>query len=122
MRRTTLDKRNINAPVLTLKVSEEARRLKTEPEWTHGEEDGITLAKYPHMRVVMVALKRGKAMHEHAVNGPMSLYVLDGSVTLVVDHTESRLNRNGLFTLRKSIRHDVRANTDATLLMTIMAP
>jgi len=122
MRQTSAMERQIEAPVLALRVKEEERRLETEPEWKSGTEDGITLAKYPHMRVVLVALKRGHAMHEHSVKGPMSMYVVNGSVTLVVDHGEVRLGRDGLFTLRKAILHDVRANSDAVLLLTIMAP
>ncbi len=97
------------------------RQLKSEPEWKSGREDGITLAKYPHMRVVLTALKKGTTLHEHKVEGPFSLFVINGKVTVTVNKTEFRLEKNGLFTLRKAILHAVRADADSVLLLTIMA-
>ncbi len=120
--RPSVQERNINAPVLALHVDEVVRQLKSEPEWKLGTEDGITLAKYNHMRVVVVALKKGKSMHEHKVKGPLSLYVISGKVTLVVDQKEYQLKDKGLFTLRKTILHDVRASADSVFLLTIMVP
>lgn len=120
-KRRSAKERKIEAPHLALRLDEEVRRLKTEPQWKSGMEDGITLAKYPHMRVVLVALKRGARMHEHKVKGPMSLFVASGHVTLLVEKKESRLKAGGLFTLRKAILHDVRANADSVILLTIMA-
>ncbi len=122
MKRMSPAERNIEAPVLTHRLPEQVRLLKSEPEWQSGPEDGITLAKYPHMRVVLVALKKGLSMREHKIRGPMSLYVVNGRVSLKTDHTEAQLEKDGLFTLRKGIPYDVRANTDAVMLMTIMAP
>ncbi len=120
-RRISVKERRIEAPVLALRVGKEVQRLKAEPEWKSGSEDGITLAKYPHMRVVLVALKKGRWMNEHKVKGPMSLFVVSGQVTLVVGRTEFQLSEKGLITLRKAILHDVRARTDAVILLTIMA-
>lgn len=122
MRRIPPAERNIESPVLSHRLSEQVRLLKSEPEWKSGREDGITLAKYPHMRVVLVALKKGLSMREHKIRGPMSLYVMNGRVSLKTDHTESQLAKDGLFTLRKNIPYDIRANTDAVMLMTIMTP
>ncbi len=122
MKRIPAAERMIESPVLSHRISEQVRLLKSEPEWKSGPEDGITLAKYPHMRVVLVALKKGLSMREHRIKGPMSLYVVNGRVSLKTDHTESELEKDGLFTLRKNVPYDVRANTDAVMLMTIMAP
>lgn len=119
--RRTAQERRIDAPVLALRVNEEIKRLKREPKWKSGKEDGITLAKYPHLRVVLVALKRNADMREHSVKGPLSLYVVSGKVTITVDHKELQLKEQDLFTLRKSILHDVRANVDSVILLTIMA-
>ncbi len=120
-RRTSVKERRIDAPMLPLHVDEQIRLLKSEPEWHAGVEDGITLAKYPHMRVVLVALRKGIRMKEHAVKGPMSLFVVSGKVTLIVEKQEFQLKEKGLFTLRKAVLHDVKANSDAVILMTIMA-
>ncbi len=120
-RRKNLNERNINAPALALRIDEMTSQLKTEPEWRFGREDGITLAKYPHMRVVLTALKRGARMHEHKVEGPISLLVVSGRITVTANKREYQLRRNALFTLRKAIPHDVQADADSVLLLTVMA-
>ena len=119
--RKTVNERKIDAPVLALNVDAELKRLKTEPEWVTGEEDGITLAKYPHMRMVLVALRKGKSMREHKVKGPMSLLVVSGAVVLIAEKSEYRLKVRNIATLRKAILHDVRAETDSVIMLTIMA-
>ncbi len=120
-KRITPQERRIDAPVLALRINNEIKRLKREPKWKLGKEDGITLAKYPHLRVVLVALKKHADMREHSVKGPLSLYVISGNVSITVDRKELQLKQQDLFTLRKSIIHDVRANADSVILLTIMA-
>ena len=48
--RKTPRERTLDAPVLILKIDEEIQRLRKEPEWISGHENGITLSKYPHLR------------------------------------------------------------------------
>jgi quercetin dioxygenase-like cupin family protein len=120
-KRGTVQERRIDDPILAFRVQEEVRLLKSEPEWKSGARDGITLAKYPHMRAVLVALKKGISMREHKVKGPMSLYVVSGNVTLIAGKQNFQLKEGGLFTLRKTILHDVQANADSVLLLTIVA-
>ena len=119
--RKTVKERRIDAPILALNVDAELKRLKTEPEWITGEEDGITLAKYPHMRIVLVALKKGKRMREHRVKGPISLFVVSGTIVLIAGESEYQLKAKNIVTLRKAILHDVRAVTDSVIMLTIMA-
>ncbi len=119
--RKTVQERRIDAPILALNVEAELKRLKTEPEWATGEEDGITLVKYPHMRVVLIALKKGKSMREHKVKGPMSLFVVSGAIVLIAGKSQYKLRAKNIATLRKAIPHDVRASTESVILLTIMA-
>ncbi len=120
-RRKNAQERKINAPALAIRIDEIIRGLKKESEWRFGREDGITLAKYPHMRVVLTALRKRASMHEHKVAGPFSLFVIDGRVTVIANKKRFRLKRNGLFTLRKAVPHDVRAEANSVLLLTIRA-
>ncbi len=121
IKRKTLKERRIDTAPLVFRIDEESRRLKREPEWSSGKEDGITLVKYPHMRIVLVALKNNTSMHEHKVKGPISLFVMSGKVTLLVDKNEFILKKNGLFSLRKSILHEVHADENSVIMLTIMA-
>jgi len=119
-RRSVKDRR-IGSPVLTLNVDREIRRLKTESEWVSGMEDGITLVKYPHMRIVLVALRRGKSLREHRVAGPMSVFVVSGKIVMLAGESEYHLKAKDIVTLRKNIPHDVRAAADSVFLLTLMA-
>jgi len=116
----TVKERQIDSQLLTLDVEKEARLLRAEPEWIAGERNGKTLAKYPHMRVVLISLRKGTGLREHKVEGPMALYVVSGKVTISVKNAEYQVRNGGLFTLRKTIPHDVRATDDSTILLTIM--
>jgi quercetin dioxygenase-like cupin family protein len=120
MKRRTVNVRKIDSPVISLDTEDEVHALKTEPEWIAGERNGITLAKYPHMRVVLVALRRGTSLREHKVEGPMALYLLSGKVSVTVRKTRYQVQEGGLFTLRKTVPHDVEALEDSAFLLTIM--
>ncbi len=121
-KRKAAGERMLDSPVLSVRIDEEVRRLKIEPEWVAGEKNAITLAKYPHMRVVLVAMRRGTSLHEHRVEGPLSLFVISGHLDIAVGHAKHHLEEKGLFTLRKIVRHDVHAAEDSIFLMTIMQP
>ncbi len=121
-KRPAVRDRHLDSSVLALKIEDEAKRLKQEPEWISGMENGITLAKYPHMRVVLVALKRGTSLREHKVEGPMSLSVVDGAIDVTVSGVSHVLFSKGLLTLRKTVPYDIRAKKNSLFLMTIMRP
>ncbi len=114
--------RRIDSHALALKIGDEAKRLMREPEWISGRENGITLAKYPHMRVVLVALKKGMSLREHRVEGPMSLSVLSGKVNVSVSGVSHELFSKGLLTLQKTVPYDISARSNSLFLMTIMRP
>jgi quercetin dioxygenase-like cupin family protein len=116
----TVKDRQIDSSVLVFDTDREGRMLKAEPEWIAGERNGITLAKYPHLRTVLIALKKGTRLREHRVEGPMALYLLTGKLAITVNTNEYLVRNGGLFTLRKTIPHDVRAVDDSTFLMTIV--
>ncbi len=120
-KRRPMKERNIDAPILALRVDEEMKRLKRESKWKSGREDGITLTKYPHLRIVLVALKKNTDMREHQLRGPLSVYVVSGKVNVTAEKNEYQINKNGLLTLRKAVLHDVRARTDSVILLTLMA-
>lgn len=110
--------RQIEAPLLSLKIEEEVKRLKSEPEWISGKIDGITLVKYPYLRVVLVALRKGTSLREHTVKGPISLFVISGKISLKSDNEKREVGTKGLLSLRKTISHNVRALADSVFLLT----
>ena len=117
--RSAVKDRHLDSSVLALKIEDETKRLKREPEWISGKENGITLAKYPHM---LIALRKGMSLREQAVEGPMSLYILSGQISMVVSGVSYELFTRGLFTLRKTFLHDIRAKRNSLFLLRITRP
>ncbi len=118
-REKSVKARGITTPVLSMSVEEEIDRLQSEPEWTSGREDAITLVKYPRMRVVLVALKRGSRMRQRKVEGPLSIYVISGRITIAAEHDEYEVKAKGLFTMRQKYLDEVRAIGDSVFLLTM---
>jgi quercetin dioxygenase-like cupin family protein len=112
--------RTLDAPLLSFKLKDEIRRLRKEPEWRDGDKNGITLAKNAHLRAVLVTLKRGAHMREHMPEGPTTLSILSGKINIVANGIGQTVGEKGLVTLRKGVRHDVRAIVDAVFLLTIV--
>jgi quercetin dioxygenase-like cupin family protein len=96
--------------------------LTSEDEWLSGKRDGITLVKYPHMRVVLVALRKGTRMREHKMRGPISLFVVQGRIHIEAGSTSYKVRKKELVTLRTAILHDVQADQDSVFLLTITSP
>lgn len=115
-----MKERRITAPVLSVSIDDELERIKQEPEWTTGAENGIALVKYPHLRVVLVALKKGKTMRRQDVQGPLSVYVISGSVIVKAGREEHEVQGKGLLTLRRLTLHEIHASSDSVLLLTLV--
>lgn len=118
-REKSVKARAIASPILCVNVDEEITRLKREPEWTSGKEDSIALVKYPRMRIVLVALKKGTTMHRRKVEGPLSIYVISGRISVATEKEDYQVNAKGLFTMRPRTLNEVRATADAVFLLTL---
>jgi hypothetical protein len=118
-REKSVKARAINSPVLSVNIDEEIARLKKEPEWTSGREDGIALVKYPRMRVVLVALRKGQAMRQRKVEGPLSIYVVSGKIIVATEKGDLGVQAKGLFTMRQRFLKEVHAMADSVFLLTL---
>lgn len=119
-KRPPVKDRKLDSSALALNIRDEVQRLKREPEWISGKENGITLAKYPHMRVVLVALRKGTALRRYSVEGPLSLYVVSGRIHLETAGIPHDISAGQMLTLRRTVTHDVRAVKDSVYILTIM--
>lgn len=78
-----------------------------------------TLVKTPTLRIVLVALARGRRLAEHCVREPISIQVLSGRIRVdlperPVDHGVGRL-----MSLDPGVPHDVQALTNTAFLLTL---
>jgi hypothetical protein len=118
-REKSVKARAITSSVLSVSIDEEINRLKREPEWTSGSEDGIALVKYPRMRVVLIALKKGSFMRQRKVEGPLSIYVISGKIVIATEKGDKEVQAKGLFTMRQHFLKEVHAAAESVFLLTL---
>ena len=107
------------APMLQFDLTREADQLLQMDSYAKGSPTGKTLVKEPDLRIVLMALKAGGRLEQHQTSGPISLQVLDGSVSLRVGETSVELPSGHLLALETGMVHDVEADEDAVFLLTI---
>lgn len=78
-----------------------------------------TLVKAPGLRVVLVTLREGAALHEHTAPGAITIQALRGRLAVDVAGQELTLEPGGLLALATGVRHAVRALTAGAFLLTI---
>ena len=114
--------RLLHAQLLSFEVKAYMKKLKKQVQWRNGDRNAMTLVKSSALRIVLVGLRKGATMREHQVEGPITLFVLEGSIRFVVGAKKCKLLSNSLMTLDKTIPHDVEAVRDSVFLLTIVQP
>lgn len=121
-KRDNLGERTLKAPLLSFSISGELEKLLEEPGWLNGDRNAVTLQKNNKLRVVLISLRKGAALLEHKVEGPITLFVLSGNINFIVGENKANIKANGLVVLEKTIPHDVEALEDSTFILTIVRP
>lgn len=106
---------------LRFDLSKEVDRLLSEQPW-QAEHTANTIAKYPDLRVVLVALKAGGRLHEHRTAGRLSIHTLAGEIFVHVQGAKIEMPAGSLLTLEHDVTHDVEAQTNSVFLLTIAWP
>jgi quercetin dioxygenase-like cupin family protein len=107
--------------LLSFDLSKEVDRLLSEQPW-QAEHTANTIAKYPDLRVVLVALKAGGRLHEHQTAGRISIQTLSGEIRVHVEDRVVEMPAGSLLTLEHNVAHEVEAETNSVFLLTIAWP
>src|SRR5689334_2836488 len=86
---------------------------------TGGGRRAETLIKADGLRVVLVTMHAGAALHEHGAHGPITIQELEGRVVVAIGDAEHELRSGSLIGVERGIRHAVRALEAAAFLLTI---
>jgi quercetin dioxygenase-like cupin family protein len=97
----------------------EIDRLREERAWQRGQRNSITLRKGEGMNVVLLIMKAGDMLEEHAAPGPISLSVREGRIRFMAAEEVAEAGADTLLTCDAGIRHTVEALSDAVCLLTI---
>lgn len=118
--RGSLNGRTLKAPLLSFSIDKEIDKLKKETAWINGDRNAITLQKNSNLRVVLISLHKGAKLHEHKVEGPITLFVLSGKMNFIAGEEKVVAETNELIVLDKATPHDVEALEDTTFILTII--
>lgn len=120
--RPGLRERSLKAPLLSFSIEKEIEKLQNESAWNEGGRNAVTLQKSSNLRVVLIALHKGVTLHEHKVEGPITLFVLSGKIHFIAGEEKINAESNGFIVLDKAIPHDVEALEDTAFILTIIQP
>lgn len=81
-----------------------------------------TLVKEGPLRITLVTLRRGAALEEHQVTGPLSIQVLRGALRLDTRGGAVTLGADELAALDAGVAHAAEALDDTALLITVAMP
>jgi quercetin dioxygenase-like cupin family protein len=120
---TYLKGHRISGATMSLALSEEGAALLERAKESRAGRAAKTLAKEGAMRVTLVALARGAALQQHAVEAPVSIQVLRGRLDVHAAGRTMRLTSGGMAVLGASVSHDATAVTACVVLVTVaLAP
>jgi len=114
--------RHLGDPIRELDIHDQVREVWAHVQEGHAGHTAKTLVKLSHMRVVLMALRRGSIVPEHASEGEMALHVLSGRVRLDIAGETRELGPGKLISTASELPHDIRALDDSTLLLTLSHP
>ena len=77
------------------------------------------LAREAGVSVVMMAMEGGDAVQEHAADGPTTVHLLRGHVVVTADGAPHEVRPGQLLMFQGGVRHDVRAEEQSVLLVTV---
>jgi quercetin dioxygenase-like cupin family protein len=115
--------RPLHGPLQRFDLGAEVGRLMEEGAWQRGQRNSITLRKGEGMNVVLLVMKAGDRLEEHAAPGPFSLSVREGRIRfMVAEEVAEKVAEAGsdtLLTCDAGVRHTVEALSDVVCLLTI---
>ena len=109
----------ISGEMMLVDVDSEGATLLEEAARESNRHAARTLVKEGPLRLVLLALKEGAALHEHEATGPLSIHVLKGSVKVAGAGREEAVGQGRALVFASSVAHSVHALSDALLLVTI---
>jgi quercetin dioxygenase-like cupin family protein len=100
--------------------------LRREEPYAREGHTGRTLVREPDLRVVLIAIRAGERMAEHAANATMSIYTLAGLVRVRLPRLDPQhedrmveLPSGQLLALERGLTYDIEAVTNGAFLLTL---
>jgi len=114
--------RHLEAPLLRLDLVQELADLRSSEQLRTRGHSAKTLAKYPELRVVLLAFEPGARLEEHQTKGRVTVHVVDGRVAIKIAGEVVELSAGCLLAIAPSVVHDVEAREQSGILLTVAWP
>lgn len=118
--RPAAKERGIEAPFVSFAIGDQISRIKGENTWNTSDRNAVTLVHNEHVHVTLIAFHKGASLHEHEVEGPITVYVVEGSIKFTVGDDTCTVKREGFLSLERTIPHDLEALEESVVLLTIL--
>jgi quercetin dioxygenase-like cupin family protein len=113
--------RPLAGPLLTFTLAEQLDALRAEDSYGRSGRAGRTLAKSGRLRLVLTAMQTGNVIGTHQAESPMTIHVLEGHIRYRAADGEHELRQGEVLFFGPGDAHDITAQTDSSLLITISA-
>lgn len=113
--------RPLAGPMLRFTLGEQFQQLRAEDAYSRTGRAGRTLAKSGRMRLLAVAMREGNVVGTHQADSPMTIHVLEGDIEFRAEGGEHHLRQGDVLFFGPGDAHDIRANRDSLILITISA-
>jgi quercetin dioxygenase-like cupin family protein len=110
----------LHDPVISVDLFKELAELRKADSWSRETgRSSKTLAKFSDFRIVLIAMKAGSRMEQHRAEGRVSIQQVLGTCRIHLADSELVLAPGSLIVLDAGVLHDVEANEESALLLTI---
>ena len=113
--------RKIDGPALVQHLTKADQLIDEAIVAKHGR-SARTLSKEGPLRLTLIALAAGGFLPSHSTEGPVTIHVLDGSVTFSVREQEYRLASGDVLILGAGVQHSAKSDGGARFLLTVVHP
>ncbi len=114
--------RVLDLPLMTFDIPAEIAAMRASEQWKSSRRGAKTLAKNADVRMVLVGLSKGLAIHEHRAEGPITVSVAEGTIRFKAAGEERTLERGTILALGQGITHELEALEDSAFVVTVIQP
>lgn len=104
--------------LMAFELGQEIASLRQEPAWTEGDRNARTLVKSAGLRLLLASLRRSAEMQEQHGEGPVTIQLLEGRVTLKAGGAEVTLDEGVVASIEAGLPWNLRADAQAAILVT----
>ncbi|MEZ4491826.1 MAG: cupin domain-containing protein [Dehalococcoidia bacterium] len=105
---------------LSVSLTDRARELAS--QLTPGGRAAVTLVKEAGITVVLLALAKSNELTDHHAPGAATVQVLEGQIEIAGGARPITGEAGALVTFAPGVEHSIKALTDSTVLVTVVAP